>query len=290
MNYIFIFRIVFVIIIFTMVFYTTSVETYTNTYIPQQIFMTVPKKPLHPKLQQNVDKLKRKNKDWNIIIYDNKDQEEYIRKNFPQYLSYYQSINPMYGAAKADFFRYLIMYKEGGVYLDIKASIAIPLNILIKKNDKFLYFFADGMDFRKKNIDKYIDINFVGEIVQWCIITKPNNDILKKVIERMIYNIQNYHTEIVYDKDTISKFNKHNISPYIFNVGMDRVFRTTGPLLYTNIVSKYINNKNSRKLSSRFGRRICDENYQTYIYGGKDSYHDSFDKLKKENKNTHLII
>ena len=57
------------------------------------------------------------------IYYTDELIDKYIKNNFSERIyKAYNSINPEYGAAKADFFRYLIIYKEGGIYMDIKTG------------------------------------------------------------------------------------------------------------------------------------------------------------------------
>ena len=47
----------------------------------------------------------------------------YIRREYGEsILSCYLRIDPVYGAARADLFRYLLLYRTGGVYLDIKSA------------------------------------------------------------------------------------------------------------------------------------------------------------------------
>ena len=55
--------------------------------------------------------------DYEIIIYDNNDIYNIVEKNFPEYLGKIKQIT--IGAVLADIFRYLILYLEGGIYLDL---------------------------------------------------------------------------------------------------------------------------------------------------------------------------
>ena len=52
-------------------------------------------------------------------FYGDKDIEAFIRENYPEdILTTYRMINPEYGPAKADYFRYLLMYKINGASSD----------------------------------------------------------------------------------------------------------------------------------------------------------------------------
>jgi mannosyltransferase OCH1-like enzyme len=77
--------------------------------------------------------------------------------------------------AKADFWRYLVLYKYGGVYLDMDSSILRPLSELICEDDS-AFITAEG------NPDIY---------VQWGMIYSKGHPILKRTIEIVVNNIQN---------------------------------------------------------------------------------------------------
>ena len=64
---------------------------------------------------------------------------EFIKENYPQDI-YDAYSRIQIGAAQADFWRVLVLYKYGGVYLDIDATTVVSLDKLIKPEDteKFL--------------------------------------------------------------------------------------------------------------------------------------------------------
>ena len=46
-------------------------------------------------------------------IYDDNDIDEYVKNNFSYFYDFFKSMNKM--IERVDFFRYCVMYKEGGV-------------------------------------------------------------------------------------------------------------------------------------------------------------------------------
>src|ERR1700723_370599 len=98
--------------------------------IPRIIHQTVPDKAnLDDLISQNILHLKSMNRAWDYRLYDDKDCARFIADRYGAVmLSYYESITPRYGAARADLFRYLLIYEYGGVYLDIKSTIINPLD------------------------------------------------------------------------------------------------------------------------------------------------------------------
>jgi inositol phosphorylceramide mannosyltransferase catalytic subunit len=195
----------------------SNIEIYDKKlkYIPKNIYQLVEDKTkIHPDFQKNIDFLKEQNPDWNHIIMDDNDMIVYMNKYYPDMISYYDKINPKYGAARADFFRYLLMYREGGVYFDIKSAGRFPLSVILEENDEYiLAHFSD-------NIHKEY-LNYpLGEFQQWHIICRPKHPFLKNVIEKVKNNIQNYHIE----------------QDFRNCIGKDGVLKVTGPLAYSKAI------------------------------------------------------
>ena len=106
-------------------------EDFENSHIPKiihQIWCTT--KDIPNEYIKNIEKIKAENPDWEYRFYYDNDIENYLSK-FPKLHEAYKKINPKYGAARADFFRYVIVYNEGGVYLDLKSGFRKPLNQII---------------------------------------------------------------------------------------------------------------------------------------------------------------
>ncbi len=187
-------------------------------HIPKVIHQTFFTKNLPDELEKNVKHIKLQNPDWLHKLYDDADIEQYIKLNFPELLRFYLLINPLYGAARADFFRYLLIYKEGGVYLDIKSGLSKPLNSIIQKNETFISSHWTQYDPSFK-LGFYVGINNPnGEIQQWHIITAPGHPILKNVINAVCSNIEKYNS-------------------LLHGTGKMGVLKLTGPIVYTKIVT-----------------------------------------------------
>ena len=71
-----------------------------------------------------------KNSGWEYRFYDDAAVVEYIEANFPsRFLHAYQSLTP--GAYKADFFRYLVLMKDGGIYADVDVMMDTTLDSFV---------------------------------------------------------------------------------------------------------------------------------------------------------------
>jgi mannosyltransferase OCH1-like enzyme len=196
--------------------------------IPRKIIQTIPdKNSISPEFQANIDYIKKTNPNWDYKLYDNSDCQKYIEKNYPEYLQYYLAINPKYGAARADLFRYLIMYKEGGAYFDIKSAMEYPLDKVIYPLDEYiLSHWGNNVGWPHQGILKKY-----GEFQQWHIICMEKHPALKAVIDKVIENIQTYDV------------NKTG-------VGKSGVLKVTGPIPYTRAILPLMYKYNFRILKS----------------------------------------
>jgi mannosyltransferase OCH1-like enzyme len=98
--------------------YIITKKTY-EPVIPLVVYQTWYTKDFPPSMQKNVDNLKKQNPEFTYHLYDDNDCREFIRTNFSHdVLNAYDTLIP--GAYKADLWRYCVLYKNGGMYIDIK--------------------------------------------------------------------------------------------------------------------------------------------------------------------------
>src|SRR3954468_19020335 len=96
--------------------------------IPRIIHQTFRSRLLPEPIQKNIQKIREMNPEWEYRFYDDEDILDFIRSNYDsRVLDYFNRIDPLYGASRCDLFRYLLMYKCGGIYIDIKSSFSKPL-------------------------------------------------------------------------------------------------------------------------------------------------------------------
>ena len=124
-------------------------------------------------------------------------------------------------SAKADFFRYLIVYREGGVYLDIKSTVTRPLSELLQEGDSYLLSYWNNLPGEEhEGFGHYPGLpNYIerGEIIQWYLAAAAGHPLLRKVIATLLQRIDSYN-------------------PYVDGVGWTGTLLTTGPIMYTRTV------------------------------------------------------
>ena len=162
--------------------------------------------------------LRAKNPGWVYRLYDDHDISAFIQRAYgADMLRTYFKINEAYGAARADFFRYLLMYKCGGVYLDIKSSATPALDDIIQPGDRLILSqWSKSPRFEGAGIHDWelADLIDGGEIQQWHIICAPGHPYLRHVIQNVIRNIRTY-------------------TPGLHPAGATGVLTVTGPIAYT---------------------------------------------------------
>lgn len=141
--------------------------------IPKQIFQTFKNRNLPWLTQFHIWNLKRKNPDYQYFFYDDKAIDNFLSQNFDQKtVNAYKKLT--IGAAKADFFRYAILYKKGGVYLDIDSLISTKLDDFILPNDEAIISFeSHGTHY-----------------CQWALFFNAGHPFLKHVLDDIIENIE----------------------------------------------------------------------------------------------------
>ena len=139
--------------------------------IPKKIHQTWYKKKLPEKIQEQVNKIKSINNNYEYKFYDDNDILKYIETYYDEKtLDTYKKLT--IGASKADLFRYLVLYNEGGVYLDLDSNITKNLDDLIKN--------YSGVISRENHRPFFL---------QWMMCFSKGHPILKKIIDLSCKNI-----------------------------------------------------------------------------------------------------
>ncbi len=147
-------------------------KKYTSR-IPLKIHQTYFKNQMEVQYYETCMINRYMNSDYDYYFYNDNDVNQYIKTHYPEYYTLYQSILP--GAYKADLFRYLVLYREGGVYIDCKSSTIVPLRTFIPRKVGFVSFLDRPQG--------SIQISFIA--------SAPGHPILKKCIEIAFNNIRN---------------------------------------------------------------------------------------------------
>ena len=140
--------------------------------IPKIIHQTFKTSKLPFITRWHIYNFKRKNPDYKYEFYDDERIESFFLQEYePHVLETYKKLN--IGAAKADMFRYAVLFKRGGIYVDIDSGMNDTLDSFIKPDDKAI-------------------ITLEGHpslYAQWALIYEAGHPFLKRTLEKIIENI-----------------------------------------------------------------------------------------------------
>ena len=145
--------------------------------IPKVIYQTwhSPEKELSQSAKNDLSILKKLNPDYEHKYFLDNEIETFVHQNFPGEISEcFNKLNLI--VCKVDLWRYLILLKNGGIYLDIDSRTNTSFSKLIRKQDDAVITFEHHKD---SNI-----------FAQWVLMFNKNHPALRKVVEVVIENIK----------------------------------------------------------------------------------------------------
>ena len=153
----------------------------TSYKIPKIIHYTFRNNNFPENIKQNILHNKIICNDCEFRFYNDADIKKFIKTHFPENINRaFNSINDCYGAMKADFFRYCVLYICGGVYIDIKSRINKRIFDIIQPNDTCILDLPRTIESWRKYSPTY---------EQWLLMFAPLHPYLKTVIHTITYNI-----------------------------------------------------------------------------------------------------
>lgn len=142
--------------------------------IPKIIHQTFKTDKLPFITRWHISRFRKRNPEYAYEFYDDERIASFLHEHFDEEVfKQYQRLN--IGAAKADFFRYAVMLKRGGVYIDVDSAINSRLDNFILADDVAIIS-------REHN---------QGMFVQWALIFEPGHPFMQKTLEMVLDNIRN---------------------------------------------------------------------------------------------------
>lgn len=158
--------------------YADPLDKERTMAIPKVIYQTWKTKNLHENCLKVTARIQDRNPDYQILLYDDNDMDAFIKDNFEKDIySCYRRLNV--GAARADFWRYCVLYVNGGVYLDMDSEIVQSLDNLIRGDEQCIVT-------RERN---------EGSFNNWIMIFERHHPVLMEAIRICCGNIINRTTD-----------------------------------------------------------------------------------------------
>ena len=166
--------------------------------IPKIIHQTWKTNVVPEKWEDAVESCKTTNSEYKYILWTDEMMEQFVEKEYPDFLNVYKSYP--HNIQRCDAFRYLVLYKYGGIYLDMDIVCKVKLNAFLK---------YDFVLPKSSNVSSSFTNSFLMVI--------PKHPFIKFCID----NLPSY-------VDAYSYFGNHL-----------HIMNSTGPLFLTNMIDKY---------------------------------------------------
>jgi mannosyltransferase OCH1-like enzyme len=132
-------------------------------------------------MRDNILRLLETNPEFDYYLYSDEECAAFIADNFDQdVLAAFHTLKP--GAYKSDLWRYCILYKLGGVYLDIKYYSTVPLIKIIDNNATVYVRDADSYSVQIPAGD----FSFQTCLYNGFMVSPPKNEIFKLCIDEIV--------------------------------------------------------------------------------------------------------
>jgi hypothetical protein len=229
---------------------------------PKNIFFYWDSLAIPHEALNNVNNYKNKNPDFKVKILNDTDINKY-KTEFPELIELFHLST--IAALKSDIIRFIFLYKEGGLWLDINTTLLIDNGI------KILY-------------DRYKNYDFVISIVPYyqydlktsALFSKINAKIAYEVIQKMTVNLKR-HYELERKSEVYIPYNYFSwIAPMIFYELLD--YNYPGEYRY-KINEEMIRDGNNNiitlksKKCNEYNCGIMDVKPNLYFYGCNMSHH-----------------
>lgn len=146
----------------------------SSSLIPSVIYQTFQSRLIPKAIDDATNSWKELNPEYSWKYFSDIDCRNYIKENFNKdVLKAYDSLIP--GSYKSDLWRYCIIYKEGGVYADIKFGAVVSLSEIIDKDTELVI--TNDID------DKRMYNAFFA--------AKPKHPVILKCIKEVVRRVNN---------------------------------------------------------------------------------------------------
>ena len=195
--------------------------------IPPVIHLTWKTKHLPHYGETNRKAWKSLNKGYKVKVYDDDDIDAYVRKYFGDFMEFWDILKPV---QRADVFRYVVMWKEGGVYADIDVEPIRPVREWMGNGT------AGTLHWRSANViigwemltDREDWEEFFAsqlQLCQWTFASSPGHEMWKYVLDWMLrYFVEGRHLKY------------------------PSVIRSTGPGMFSNAIKDFLKDKYGAQL------------------------------------------
>jgi mannosyltransferase OCH1-like enzyme len=211
-----------------------------NSRIPKRIIQTNKSLDLPLLEKAAVANIKLLNPDFEYVFFDDKQVEEFVEKEFPEYRNVFDSF-PI-RIQKYDFFRYLAIYRLGGFYFDTDVFLASNLTELLDCGCVF--------PFEALTISAFLreECNMDWELGNYAFGAAAGHPFLRAIIENCV-RAQKDQTWVKTMTRSVPRMFREEYY----------VLYTTGPLLISRTLAEFPDAM--KRVKVLFPEDVCDSTY-----------------------------
>ena len=146
-----------------------------NSQIPKKIWQTNFSEMCTLPMFLNFKHNRSLSPDFEYHYVSTEDRDEYVKAHSSERVySAFKRLTD--GAAQADLWRLLVLYNEGGVYMDIDATLVKPLSQSLNSNEQVFIKNKEGF-------------------TNFFLATTPKSELFLEFLEKVVSNIENYSAD-----------------------------------------------------------------------------------------------
>ena len=191
--------------------------------IPRVVYSVNSKNKVRRAHLNSIEEFRDQNPEYRFEILDDSDGHDFLSSNFKgeKIVDVYE--RSMYGPMRADILRVALMLRLGGVYIDITKRLSTPLSKLFPLETTFVFAHERNAIPTKLEIetDPLVCKNDRNLIVNWCMMSVPENPIFETMVELI-------------EKDS------HKYERVVFDNPKHAILELTGPYQYTKAVWRHL--------------------------------------------------
>jgi hypothetical protein len=162
------------------------------------------------------------NPNWRIMYHEDLDCLRLVETHYSEFLQLFDSFPK--NVERADFFRYLVLYHYGGVYVDIDVECVVPLDQWLGSDVRLVIGveneFSDTWSAMIRSYPRR------RQYQQWAIMSSKGHPLFDLVLRRIEQHFQS---------ETAASFGSENL-----DLSNRATLERTGPALWTDVVSSYL--------------------------------------------------
>ena len=158
----------------------------TPLKISRIVHQTYKSKDVPERMKPFMETWRAMNPGWEMRFYDDEGCTEFVKREFPEYYDAYAGL-PKH-VERSDFFRYLVVLREGGVYADIDTSCEKPLDSFINANDTLVVGWENEFDTDEMAYSRH----FVRrrQVLNWAFAGAAGHPALRETCDHVNENYQ----------------------------------------------------------------------------------------------------